>query len=458
MIDFESLYLHAPIWLQRIIVSIEGYKIQRQRYSSAFYRRLREYERRLLFDSAEIQGYRDKRLRSFVFHCEHHVPYYRKLFKNIGITSNDICTLEDLQLLPVLTKQTVQNNYVEFIAENVKPQYKTLVHTSGTTGAGLRFWSTKEALHEQWAAWWRYRRMHDIQIDAWCGYFGGRSIVPLWQNVPPYWRINYPAKQIMFSGYHMNENNLPEYIKCIRKEQPLWLHGYPSLISLIADYMLENSISLDYQVKWITIGAENLLEKQRISIKRAFGVSPKQHYGLAEAVANISEHPDGRLRVDEDFSAVEFLPRQEGSGYRIIGTNFTNYATPLLRYDTNDIAQIVGTDRSAEWRVVSEIDGRNEDYIILKNGTKIGRMDHIFKDMINVRESQIIQNVPGQIKVCIRRCKQWSSADERKLLLELQKRVGTNMDIEIDYVSQLIRSKTGKLRFVVSQIARNEQN
>ena len=50
--------------------------------------------------------------------------------------------------------------------------------------------TTLAAIQEQWAIWWRYRRLHGLQFNTWCGYFGGRSVVPLTQKRPPLWRFN----------------------------------------------------------------------------------------------------------------------------------------------------------------------------------------------------------------------------------------------------------------------------
>ena len=90
---------------------------------------------------------------------------------------------------------------------------------------------------------------------------------------------------------------------------------------------------------------------------------PGPALGLAEAVANISECERGRLHVDEDFAAVEFVPEQTGRRHRIVGCNFTNLATPLLRYDTGDLAVLDddGCDCGRPGRVVASVDGRQED-------------------------------------------------------------------------------------------------
>jgi phenylacetate-CoA ligase len=454
-VDLELLYQKTPIWMQNSIVSLLGWRLDHKRYGERFHRVLREYEKRTAWTADDLRLFRDERIRSFVMHCEKNVPYYRKLFRDLRISAVDIRGLADLKELPVLDKNTVQERHGEFLAENVRASGRLITHTSGTTGSGLQFATTPQALAEQWAVWWRYRRWHGIQRDTWCGYFGGRSVVPLSQKNPPFWRFNRPGKQIMFSAYHMTPGNIDEYLEELRKRRPPWIHGYPSLIALLASRVLDAGVDLNYRPRWITIGAESLLPQQAELIEQAFGVRPLQHYGLAEAVANISEWPDGELRVDEDFAAVEFLPNPNGDGHRIIGSNLSNPATPLLRYDTSDLADLgpAQDGLSSCGRIVRRIDGRKEDFILLRNGARLGRMDHIFKDMTAVREAQLYQREPGVIIVRIVKREGYKEKDEEKLLLEFRKRVGADTDIRFEYHETLTRTRSGKLRFVFSELS-----
>jgi len=450
----EDIYLRLPIRLQNIACSFEGLRIQRMRYGGEFWRLLQVAEDRTFFSSEKIKEFRDKRLSSFVNHCYFTVPFYKKLFHDIGLKPEYIQGLEDLHKLPILTKKIVQDNVKDLVSSAIPKSERITAHTSGTTGGGLRFATTQRSLQEQWSIWWRYRRWHGIQFGTWCGYFGGRSVVPITQNSPPFWRYNLPGKQILFSGYHMSPENLPYYISELRRKKPLWLHGYPSLLALLASYILENEPELGYRARWITIGAENLLPQQSDLIEHAFGVRPHQHYGMAEAVANFSECNHGNLHIDEDFAAVEFVPNSSG-GYKIVGTNFSNLAMPLLRYDVGDTVTLQnGTCPCGRpGRIVSSIDGRAEDYVILRNGAKVGRMDHIFKDMVNIREAQIVQKYPGEMTINIVPGHKYSDSDNVKLLEETIKRVGKDMTVKIEYVEKITRSKTGKLRFVVSEVA-----
>jgi phenylacetate-CoA ligase len=454
--DWEKYYHALPIIFQNLTCSLEGWRLGKSRFGGEFPKLLQTAESRTFWDQEEMQQYRDQRLYHFIRHCYDTVPFYRGRFQKLGISPDDIKNLEDLRHLPILSKSEVQDNYSDMVSEIVPRQKQLISHTSGTTGGGLRFATTVAAIQEQWAIWWRYRHWHGIQMGTWCGYFGGRSIVPIAQKTPPFWRYNYPGKQILFSGYHLSPDNLEAYVNELRQRRPPWLHGYPSLLTIVASHLLETENDLGYRLQWVTIGAENLLPQQSRIMEQAFGVRPLQHYGMAEAVANISECEYGTLHVDEDFAAVEFVPNWEGPGLKIVGTNFTNFATPLLRYDIEDIIKIdelLKCPCGRPGRIVAAVDGRKEDYIVLKHGARLGRMDHIFKDLINIREAQLYQSKPGEIIVRVVRGNNFTKDDETMLLQEMRKRVGADTDIDIHYLESLPRSRIGKLRFVVSEIS-----
>jgi len=367
----------------------------------------------------------------------------------------DIRGPEDRTALPILDKQTVQENLADFHSDLKNQMRYSTVHTSGTTGTGLIFPVTLEAEQEQWAVWWRYRARFDLDRHTSYAHFHGKSVVPFERSKPPFWRVNRPGRQILFSAYHMSEHNLPYYVDELNRRQPPWIQGYPSLLGILASFMLEEGYELNYGPKVITVGAENLLPQQKLVIERAFGKPCRQHYGMAEGVANISECPEGRLHVDEDYAYVEFLSIDNDS-YRIIGTGYTNNAFPLLRYDTGDIAKLESPEEECPCgcigRLVKSIDGRKEDYILTPDGRRIGRLDHIFKDMVNVRECQVFQEHVERIVFRVVRGKEYSKRDERMFLREARKRLGNRIVIDIDYVQAIERTRRGKLRFVVSKV------
>lgn len=447
--DAEGLYARLPVFAQHVACSVAGWRIRRRRFNARFRGLLEEYTARGCWSAEERMAYRDARLAAFVRHAALTTPYYRELFRALGAVPEDFRGLEDLRRLPLLRKAEVQSRLDDFVSETASRMAVQMAHTSGTTGAGLRFPVTADAEREHWAVWWRFRGLHGLAFDTPCAYFGGRSVVPLSQRRPPYWRRNYPGRQWLFSGYHLGPGTARDYLEALRACGCAWVHGYPSLVALLASYALELDMRL--ALRWVSLGAESVLPQQRRVIREAFGVEPITHYSMAEGVANISQHPDGRFYVDEDFAAVEFVPRAEG-GHEIVGTNFSNPAFPLLRYATGDVASLPESARPGAFgREVLCVDGRREDYVITKSGARLGRLDHIFKDMVHVREAQIRQEHPGAMRLLVVRGPGYGAADERQLCAETRKRTGDDLDFSIEYVDALPRGAGGKLRFVVSQ-------
>lgn len=284
--------------------------------------------------------------------------------------------------------------------------------------------------------------------------------MPVERRRAPYWRYNVPGRQVLFSGSHISADTWRAYVAELARRRLVWLHGYPSLLALLAGFLIEHREPIGYEVRWITTSAENLFPAQADLIERAFGVRPRQHYGMAEGAANASECPEGRLHVDEDFAFVEFLPVDRQRGYRVVGTNMANRAFPLVRYDVGDIAQVSGRTCGCgrPGRIIDAIDGRREDYVVLPNGAMVGRLDHIFKDQVRVREAQIYQ--PDLTRVVLRlvSADDFTSRDEQVLLTSARTWLGTSLRIEVEHLTSLPRTSSGKLRFVVSDVTESRLN
>ena len=162
MLDREALYRQLPGPVQNLICSLEGHRIQTTRFGAPFFHLLEEAEARSHSTSAEVEHFRDRRLHEYVQYCAINVPYYRRWFTANDIDPMEIQTLQDLRALPVVNKKDVQTRVSDFVSTAVPPPRPVWVHTSGTTGAGLRFPTTTRAVREQWATWWRYRRWHGL--------------------------------------------------------------------------------------------------------------------------------------------------------------------------------------------------------------------------------------------------------------------------------------------------------
>lgn len=436
----SKIYDLSPVFLQNFFCSVKGWSIQRRRFNSSFYKELERYE-------SGAVNYK-KELVDFLVIASR-LPFYESYITASFLEGlNDFNILERIKEFPIIQKQTVKDN-IALIDNTANSGPFITMHTSGTTGSGLVFPYSVEFENKQWAVWWRYRRSLGIQMNTWCGWLGGRTIISQSNQKPPFWRVNRPSRQVMYSAHHLTAQTVKYYHDDIEKRGLKWLHGYPSSTSILASLIVDNGLTPINSVRWITTGAENLLEHHIKTIKRAFpNAIVRTHYGQAEGVANFSQDKEGRWHIDYDFAYAEFVPLDEGDETicRIIGTGFSNNAFPLIRYDTGDLAKVNWINGVPE---IVEVYGRQEDYIELPNGVKLGRLDHIFKDCINIREAQIHQIKKDLIELRIVKDANYTQKDEQFLLNEASSRLGRDVNLMITYCESIERTKAGKVKFIV---------
>jgi len=439
----ENIYFKSPYFIQSILLNIKGYLIKTRRFNNDF---IKYY---IQFKKSNPDEFDYEQFRLFVKNAVKS-EYWREKFQEFKIDTeaNDLMT--ELDKLPILTKKDVLKNANE-IKVNIDSEEVFKIQTSGSTGTPLQFYQTKTMENKQWAIWWRYRNSHGLELNDWCAWFGGKSILNVKRTKPPFWHVNYFNRQLMFSAHHLSKDTVKFYVDKLKKSKIKWIHGYPSQISYLASLIISENLGTLNTVGVISFGAESLLDSQVEIINKVFNAKLIQHYGLAEGVANISQGKDGELNVDQDFSLVEFIPTDDTKeSFKIIGTNYNNLAFPLFRYDTGDLASLK-FDNAGKTKIIS-IDGRNEDFINLPNGIKLGRLDHIFKGVNNVLESQIYQSDINNVTLRVVKSNKYTDLDEYKLLEEAKKRFGKSINIRISYLDKIEKKKSGKLKFVISEL------
>jgi phenylacetate-CoA ligase len=460
--DLSRLYGHTPVWAQHALCSAEGLRLRLLRYPPGFDGFVQQAQARLRWTPEQRVADRRARLRTMLIHAGLHVPYWRELFARIGFAPQRVQHEDELALLPLLTKDVVLREGPRMWAEQV-PSWaggRVDLKTSGTTGAGLVFRTSQIAARQQWAVCWRYRLANGLPRGTWSAQLGGRVVVPLEQRGAPYHRVNVAGNQLLLSGYHLGPNTAGEYLEEIRRRAIPWIHGYPSLVVLLAQAAEASGVRLP-ALRWITLASETVTAAQRRIITEAFDLSPREHYAQTEAVANASQGADGRLRLDDDFSVVELVPElglapepvdRGTTPCRIVGTSLDNWHQPFIRYDTGDLAVLAphGDDRPPG-RLLLDIDGRREDYVELGSGARVGRTDHVFKALTFVREAQIRQRVPGAIVIHVVPRGEWTAAHEATLRREVALRLGEALRVEVVQRERLPRTPRGKLRLVVRE-------
>ena len=80
---------------------------------------LDEIEGAPFLPASQVRENQFKKLSALLAHAEAHVPYYREVFRALGITSRDIRTFDDFARLPILTKDIIRKRGTDLVRDDV---------------------------------------------------------------------------------------------------------------------------------------------------------------------------------------------------------------------------------------------------------------------------------------------------------------------------------------------------
>ena len=282
----------------------------------------------------------------------------------------------------------------------------------------------------------------------------GRSIVPGNASRPPYWRFNRRWRQLYLSSYHVSLGTAPSYVAAIRKYGSQWIRGYGSAIAALAESALRAGLP-PLPLRAAIVSGDTLLPGMRSSIEQFFRCKCFDHYGQGEGVCMAMECLHGRMHVIPAAGIVEIL-REDGSPCapgevgEVTATGLLNDAMPLIRYRLGDYAAWA-KDKSCPCGnsnpVITDLEGRMDDYVITATGRKIGRLA-AFRRSPGIHSAQLVQDSPQHAFLLVRPGKNYSPTDALAVRDDILARVG-DLDIEITEVAEIPKTPQGKTILVV---------
>jgi len=445
-----------PVLIQNLIFSFHGLKLSKARYNKHFFKILQDLKESEWWTEEKIANYQDEQVRKIVRHAYETVPFYRRFYDQYNVNIDKIKTVEDLALLPVLTKQIVRENQQQMVSMVYKKKNLKKVLTSGTTGTPLTIYFTKEGLAFQWAVWWRHKARFGISFKDEHLTFGARVPIDQDSNTPPFWRKDYFNKRVYLSTYHISGETVKSIVDYLNNTDFVFYTGYPSAMYSLASLIEEKKLHLENKPKYIISGSDALLPKYEAAIQRVFGAPVTDQYGMNEFAGNMSRCEQGKYHLDFECCYVEQqpLPAAREGDSKLFFTGWGNYAMPFIRYEVGDYGKPTLKKCSCGRHSLcfESIDGRMEDYIVTPDGRKIVGMNQVFEYAANAKEIQIYQKDVDLLTIFVVPDKNYGEDDNKALIRELRRRAGEEIKIEIKPVEEIKRAENGKFRAVISEV------
>ncbi len=412
----------------------------------------------------QVKELQEMKLRKLVRHAYQHVPFYRQRFDEAGIKPSDIETLEDLQKIPLLSKQDVRENlYFDLLSDNHRKEEVLRIQTSGSTGEPFVCFADRHQLEIRWAATQRSLE--------WTGYRFGDKQARLWHqtigmSVTQIVREKFDAlfnRRLFVPAYELSDKNLKKFVDMIVKHQPVLIDGYAESFNFLAHYVKQHGLP-GIKPRALMSSAQALPEQSRSIIEKAFGCKVFDKYGSREfsGIAYECDAHDGHHVVAESY-VVEILkdgrPARPGEVGEIVITDLSNNCLPFIRYRIGDLA--VAMDNTVPCSCgrglprIGKIEGRVQAIIVGTNGNYVPGtfFAHLFKDYdYIIRQYQVLQEETGSMILKVIKAPAFNDETFGEVLAALRKFLGADMKIQVEFVDTIPMVRTGKQQGSISKI------
>jgi phenylacetate-CoA ligase len=439
MLDFLNRHLMHPLMAKK----------DRSRHLE-YLRYLKETQ----FDPPEV--IRTRQLAALKVQLQHAfdtVPYYRKAWTEAGVHPHDVKSLADLEAFPVVTKADIRKHERDLISVLYDPAKLRLKRTSGSTGVPLNIRIDEPAV--QW------KGACTIRSDEWSGYQLGQRVAKVWGN-PEYLHFGWKGRlrnflfdrAVYLDTLNLTDERITEFAARIRRHRPGLIFGHAHSLYLLACSLKKSGIT-GIRPNGIISTAMLLHDWQRSVIEQVFDCPVTNRYGCEEVslIASECEMHDG-LHINADSLYAEI-----GDNGKLLVTDLTNRAMPLIRYEIGDV--VVGSGRTCRCGrglpMIERIEGREADYVVTPSGSLISgiSLTENFALLIDgAAQVQIVQESLHLLLIRMVADESFGDASRRQIAKLVHDTFGPTVRFEVELVDAIPQEPSGKYRFCISKVAR----
>lgn len=418
------------------------------------------------WSSRKFKDYQLEQVQRICTHAFGKSKFYHDHFAAAGLNPTAIKDLSDIERLPTINRDTVNDNLDNMLTVSPKAMHVDYITTGGTGGVPLRFYIGADRSHIEYpylvSGWQRIGYQLGIPMAV----IRGKIVTPdrygMAHEYDPVLRHHF------YSNFHMTEENMGRYLAHIRTIGPCFMHIYPSSAVSLTRFMLRHKIPSISNIMGILAESENVYPEQRQMVEDVFGCRYFSSYGHTEKLIAAAEcEKSTNYHVWPTYGYFELLDENgkpvttPGEIGEIVGTGFINQVVPFIRYRTGDYATFIA-DRceecGREMPIIADIRGHNiqehlvaSDYSLI-TWSAINMHDDTFD---HVLQFQFYQDTPGVAVLKIVPATTLSKPNIVAMQENLKRKLNGRLEFVIKIVDNIPLSSRGKAIFVDQQIQHN---
>lgn len=353
---------------------------------------------------------------------------------------------------PIIDKNIIKENQDRIMSkEHMNSEELHYMSTSGSTGTPLTIAQDKNK---------RKRVLAEIiYFGELCGYnLGDRNTyLRVWTEKNKKSKLGTLKQNIvMIDISKLDEESLDQIRITLKEDKNIkCILGYAGTLDVLSKYLLEKKDTPNmFGVKIVISGAEVLSEITRDNLKKVFGCNVVSRYSNQENGILAQELINSNYFIINNASYfIEFLKIDSneeakiGELSRVIVTDLYNYATPMIRYDTGDLAIVENHEYYG--KVIKSIQGRKRDFIYNTTGGLLSPSAITFNmwKYNKIKQYQLIQEDSNIYRLKLNVTN--GIYKDENIIITLKHVLGADAEIIIEHVEGIPFLKSGKFQVVV---------
>lgn len=351
------------------------------------------------FRPEQLEQIQNSELGRLVQHHYATTPWFRQRLDSQKLTPKDISTVEGLRQLRPFTKKDIQDAGNSFLSTNVPKQHLPLAEskTSGRTGEPITVSKTRINQLIYWAMGLRDHEWHRRDFTLPITSIRANSLeyqeVDSWGGVASIFFKTGPGQALPLNW------TIDQQLEHLDKFQPGVLIVHAGVLAAFCTEWERNGYTLN--LKCIRNIGETVSDDLKERVKTITGCNVEDLYSSSEVGCISIECPHSHQHhVMSESLIVEILddndqPCSSGQVGRVVVTDLYNTASPLIRYDIGDLAE-VGTACGCGRHLptLKRILGRRRGLFVRPDGTRFWPVagQYAASKIVQVRQWQIIQH------------------------------------------------------------------
>lgn len=451
-----------PRPFRQAAVSIVGWRNRMRRFGHE-YQQWRDFlQQSAEWPTVQRDAWQQTRLGALAQSARSGTRYYSELLPVVEKIEGASSLREALNLIPILEKSSLRACPQDF--RNSMVTEVAMTSTSGSTGSPMQVGHDAQSIQRRFAFLIDQLRLADVDPKAPSVRLSGRILCEVGKQQRQPWLFNAAENQLFLSSYHLDDVHAEAIADKLGSFLPVLLDGYPSGILETLNLLRRQGRKLD-SLKAIITTAETLHPETRDELIALSGVPVMDYYSASEGIPFIQQCPHGTYHVRwqsgifeiDDGTTIGF----EGDG-ELICTSFVQDRTPLIRYRTGDLVSGLSLQPHGRCKcglltpTVESVQGRVEDLVYTVDGRALGMFTYrTLKYIDGLGETQVIQHDYSDFEVN----STVSDGHDPKVLADevktsFERALGYPINLRFNRVVQLPRGANGKVRLVISKVAR----